>query len=72
MSHIAKGFSTVNEVEVDAFIGMLCFFYDPEYVANFMFGSSAFFKSSLYIWKISVHVLLKSSLKDFEHNIVSR
>jgi len=34
-------------------------------------GSSAFSKSSLYIWKFSVHTLLKPSLKDFEHCLAS-
>ena len=71
VSHTSKGFSIVNETEVDIFTGMPCFFYDPAYVANLISGSSALFKFSLHIWKISVHVLLKSSLNDFEHNIVS-
>ena len=42
------------------------------YVDNLIFGSCAFSKSSLYIWKFLVHVLLKSTLKDFEHNLASR
>ena len=63
------GFSIVNETEVDDFLEFPCFFYDPEYVSNLISGFSAFFKSSLYIWKFSVHVLLKPSLKDFEYNL---
>ena len=46
-----------------------CFFYDPMDVGNLISGSSAFSKSNLYIWKFSVHVLLKPGLKDFEHNL---
>ena len=67
--HIVKGFSIVNEVEVDVFLEFPCFFYDPAYVGNLISGSSAFSKSSLYIWNFSVHILLKPSLKDFEHNL---
>ena len=40
-------------------------------VGDLTSGSSAFFKSSLYIWKFSVHILLKSSLKDFEHYLLA-
>ena len=46
---------------------MSCFFYGPTDPSNLISGSSAFSKSSLYIWKLSVHVLLKPSLEDFEH-----
>ena len=63
-------FSVVNEAEVDVFLEFICFFYDPVDVGKLISGcSSAFTKSSLYIWKFSVHVLLKPSLKDFKHNI---
>ena len=47
--HTIKGFSTVNEEEVDIFLEFPCFFYDPTDVGNFISGSSAFSKSSLYI-----------------------
>ena len=57
--HIVKGFSIVNEAEVDAFQEFSCFFCDPTEVGNLISGSSAFSKSSLYIWKFSVHILLK-------------
>ena len=63
--HTVKGFSIVSEAEVDVFLKS-CFFYDPTDTGNLISGSSAFLKSSLYIWKFSVHVLLKPSLKDFE------
>ena len=69
--HTVKGFSIVNEAEVDVFLKFPCFLYDPTDVSNLISGSSAFSRSSLYIWKFSVHVLLKPSLKDFEHNLTS-
>ena len=62
-----KGFSVVNEAEVDIFLKFSSFFYDPTDGGNLISGFSAFSKSSLYIWKFSVHILLKPSLKDFEH-----
>ena len=67
--HTVKGFWIVSEAEVDVFLEFPCFFNDPTYVANLISGSSAFSQSSLYIWKFLVHVLLKPSLKDFEHNL---
>ena len=67
--HTVKGFSVVNEAEVDVFLEFLCFFYDPMDVGNLISGSSAFSKSSLYIWKFSVLVLLTPSLEDFEHDL---
>ena len=69
--HTVDGFSIVNEAELDVFLELSCFFYDPTDVGNLISGSSAFSKSSLYIWKLSVHILLKSSLKDFEHYLAS-
>ena len=57
--HTVKGFSIVNEAEVDVFLKFSCFSYDPTDVGNLISGSSAFSKSSLNIWKFSVHVLLK-------------
>ena len=66
-----KGFSVVNEAEVDVFLELPCFFYDPVDVGHLISGSSSFSKSSLYISKFLVHILLKSSLKDFEHNLAS-
>ena len=59
MIHTVKGFSIVNELEVDVFLEFPCFLYDPAYVGNLISGSSAFSKSSLYICKFLVHVLLK-------------
>ena len=67
--HTVKGFGIVNEAEVDVFLEFSCFFDDQTDVRNLISGSSAFFKSSLYIWKFSVHILLKPSLKDFEQTL---
>ena len=69
MIHSVKGFSIVNEAEV-FFLKFFCFFYDPMVVGNFISGSSAFFKSSLNTWDLSVHVLLKLHLKNFEHYLL--
>ena len=66
-----KGFGIINEAEVDIFLEFFIFFYDPTNVGNLISGSSAFSKSSLYIWKLSVHVLLKPSLENFEHYFAS-
>ena len=62
MIHTVKGFSVVNEAEIDVFLEFSCFFYDPTDVGNLISGSSAFSKSSLNIWKFSIYTLLKPSL----------
>ena len=62
MIHIVKGFTIVNEA--DAFLEFSYFFYVPMDVGNLTFGSFAFSKSRLYMWKFSVHILLKTSLKE--------
>ena len=69
--HTVKGFSIVNEAEVDVFLEFSCFFYESVDVDNLSSSSSVFSKSSLYIWKFLVHVLLKPSWKDFEDYLVS-
>ena len=69
--HTVKGFSIINEAQVDVFLELSCFFYDLLNFGNLIFGSSAFSKSSLYIWKYFVHVLLKSSVDNFEHYFAS-
>src|SRR5574341_1241651 len=65
--HIVKGFGLVNKAEIDVFLELSCFFHDPADVGNFIFGSSAFSKTSLNIWKFAVHILLKPGLENFEH-----
>ena len=67
--HTVKGFGIVNEADV--FLQFPCFFYDPMDVGNLISDSSAFSKFSLYIWNFLVHILLKPSLKDFEHYLAS-
>ena len=68
--HTVKGFSVVNETEADVFLEFLAFsIICWMLVSQWMF--LCFFKSSLYIRKLSVHILLKPSLKEFEHYVVS-
>ena len=78
VTHIVKGFGIVKKAEVDIFLDLSCFFYDPIDVGNLISGSqkkkskSAFSKSSLNIWKFSVHGLLRHHLENFEHCFASR
>ena len=67
MIHTVKGFSAVNEAEVDVYLEFSSFSDDLTDVGNLISGPSTFSKPSLYIWKLSVHIPLKPSLKDFEH-----
>ena len=69
--HTVKGFGIVNKAEVDVFLELSCFFHDPADVGNLNSGSSAFSKTSLNIWKFTVHVLLKPGLENFEHYLTS-
>ena len=66
--HTVKGFGVVNKAEIDVFLELSCFFDDPTDIGNLISGSSAFSKTSLNIWKFSVHVLLKPGLKNFAYN----
>ena len=66
--HTVKGFGVMSKEEVDAFLVFFWFFYDPMDVGNLISGSSAFPKSGLNIWKFLVHILLKTSLENFEHD----
>ena len=52
--HIVKGFGVINKAEIDVFLELSCFFYEPADFANLISGSSAFSKYSLNIWKFSV------------------
>ena len=63
--HTVKGFSVVSEAEVDVFLEFSYFSYDPTDVGNLISGFSAFSKSSLNVWKFSVHILLKPGLGEF-------
>ena len=63
--HTVKGFGIVNKAEIDVFLELSCFFDDPVVIGNLISGSSAFSKTSLNIWKFSVHVLLKPSVENY-------
>ena len=65
--HTFKGYGVVNEAEVNVFLDLSCFFYDPVDVGNLISGSSAFCKSSWNIWKFMVNILLRPGLENFEH-----
>ena len=67
MIHTVKGFGIVNKAEIDVFLGLSCFFHDPEDVSNLISGSSAFSKTSLNIREFTVYVFLKPGLENFEH-----
>ena len=69
--HTVKGFGIVNKAEIDLFLELSCFFYDPPNVGNLISSSSAFSKTSLNIWKFTVHILLKPGLENFEHYFTS-
>ena len=67
--HTVKGLGAVNKAGVDVFLELSCFFNDP--TGNLISSSSAFFKSSLNIWKFMFHVLLKPGLENFERCFAS-
>ena len=69
--HTVTGFGIVNKAEIDVFLELFCFFDDPEDVGNLISGSSAFSKSSLHVWKFTVHLLLKAGLENFEYYFAS-
>ena len=69
--YTGKGFGIINKAKVDIFLELFCFFDDPKDVGHLISGSSAFSKTSLPIWKFSVHILLKPGLKNFEHYFAS-
>ena len=71
MIHTVKGFGIVNKAEIEVFLELSCFLDDPADVGNLISGSSAFSKTSLNIWKFTVHVLLKPGLENFEHYFTS-
>ena len=71
VTHTVKGFGIVNKAEIDVFLELSCFFNDPADFGSLIPGISVFSKSSLNIWKFTVHVLLKPGLEDFEHYFIS-
>ena len=68
--HTVQGFGIVNKAEIDVFLELF-FFDDTVDVCNLTSLSSAFSKTSLNIWKFTVHVLLKPGLENFEHYFTS-
>ena len=70
MTHTVKGFDIVNEAEIDVFLELSCFFNDPADVGNLISGSSAFSKTSLNIWNLMVHILLKPGWRILNINSV--
>ena len=71
VTHIVKGFGIVNKAEIDVFLELPCFLDDPADIGNLISGSSAFSKTSLNIWKFTVHILSKPGLENFEHYFIS-
>ena len=69
--HTVKGFGIVNKADIDVFLELSCFFNDPVDVGNFISGFSACSKTSMNIWKFTVHVLLKPGLENFEYCFTS-
>ena len=69
--HTVKGFGIVNKAEIDVFLELSYFFNDPVDIGDLISGSSAFSKSSLNIWKLTVHGLLKPGLENFEYYFTS-
>ena len=66
-----KGFGIINNAEINVFLELSCFFHDLADVGNLISGSFAFSKTSWNIWKVTVHVLLKPGLENFEHYFTS-
>ena len=71
MIHRVKDFGIVNKAEIYVLLELSCFFDDPADIGNLISGSSTFSKTSLNIWKFTVHVLLKPGLENFEHYFTS-
>ena len=69
--HTVKGFSVINKAEIDVFLELSGFFYDPTHVGYLISDSPAFSKCSLNIWKSTVHVLSKPGLENFENYFAS-
>ena len=71
MIYTVKGFTIVDETEIDVFPKFPCFFYNPANVDNLISSSSSFSKPSLDIWKFLVHIMLKPTMQDIQHDLTS-
>ena len=71
VTHTVKDFSVVNKAEIDVFLELSCFFSDPTDVGNLISGSSAFSKTSLNIWKFTVHIFVKLDLENCKYYFTS-
>ena len=71
MAHTVKVFSIVDKTEIDIFLKLSCFLYNPANVNNVISGSSSFSKSSLNIWKFLAHIMLKPNMQDFKNDLTS-
>ena len=71
VTYTFKGFGIINKAEIDVFLELSRFFDDPADIGNLLSGSSAFSKSSLNIWKFTVHILFKLGLEKFVHYFTS-
>ena len=71
MIHKVRGFGIVNKAEIDVLLELSSFLHDPADVGNLISGSSAFSKTSLNIWKLTVHILLKPGLENFDHYLLA-
>ena len=69
--HTVKGFSIVDETEIDIFLKFPCFLSNPANVCNLISSFSSFSKPSFNIWKLLVHIMLKAGMKDFKHDLTS-
>ena len=71
MIYTAKGFTVVNETEIDVFLKFSCFVCNPVNVGNLISSSSSFSTSSLDIWQFLIHIMLKPRMQDFKHDLPS-
>ena len=71
MIHTAKGFSVVDETEIDVFLKVPCFLYNPVNAGNLISSCSSFSEHSLDTWKFLVRIMLKPSMQDFKHDFTS-
>ena len=71
MIHTVKGCGVVDETEEDVFLEFPSFLNDPVNVGNLISGSTSFSKSSLDVWKFLVCIMLKPSMQDFKHDLIS-